>query len=660
MLRRAVVSLLLVAPFWAPLWAQSRELDVAPGSGWVDTGVDVQVGDSLHITASGETQYSGARQANGPAGLPRGFADLLRMLPVNDAGRGALVGRIGSSAAARPFFVGEDLNYRAPVAGRLFVSINQSSFDIGTGSYHVKIEHAAAKKAVATAASREVHVAAFPQSLLDSIPRRVNDADGNLGDRVNFILIGSQDQVQAALKAAGWVVVDRTQKDAILRGIFASLSKEAYTTMPMSELMLFGRAQDFGYAQADPLRVVASRHHFRIWKAPFTLEGQTVWAGAGTHDIGFARDERNNGITHQIDPNTDGERDYIRDSLTQTGMVVKTEYMTPTDPVLTARTATGTEFTSDGRTLLVYLAGDTGDVSASFADTFCSVLKQRNPDTGSWGPCSQFIDPAGRDDLKLAPLSKKYRVLIVPGILSSCVSEYPAFDKGQEALKREGLDVNLLQVPNDSSEANAKLIAQYLREHQSGGGKYIVIGYSKGGPDLQVALAEEPGVKDEVAAFITVAGASGGSPVADLLPQAAEKYMRTAPLQSCQGDLSTGFKSLQRATRRAFLAAHPNPVVPTYSLIAKSDEANTSKALLQTWRILAGYGSAEDGQLLRDDAVVPGAKYLGAALADHFAVALPFDKATDATIRSGMDKNTYPRAALLEALVRFVTADLDK
>ena len=74
------------------------------------------------------------------------------------------------------------------------------------------------------------------------------------------------------------------------------------------------------------------------------------------HDIGFDRDQRNNGITHKIDPNSDGERDYIRDSLVQTGLVLKTDYMTPADPVLKAKTATGSEFTSDGRTLLVYLA----------------------------------------------------------------------------------------------------------------------------------------------------------------------------------------------------------------------------------------------------------------------------------------------------------------
>jgi hypothetical protein len=533
------------------------------------------------------------------------------------------------------------------------------SLDQATGSYHVTVEHKAAP-AVQVAARQNVRVPAFPQSLIDSIPRRVSDPNDAPGDRVNFVLIGSQDRVQAALTAAGWVAVDRTQKDAIIRGIFASLSKEAYVTMPMSELRLFGRAQDFGYAQADPLRVVASRHHFRIWKIPQQLEGQTVWAGAGTHDIGFDRDQRNNGVTHKIDPNVDGERDYIRDSLTQTGMVVKTDYITPTDPVTTARTATGTEFKSDGRTLLVYLSDDVGNVTAGFSDIFCSVLKQKNPGGGDWGPCSRYLEAPGKEDVKLDLVSKKYRVLIVPGILSSCVSDSPAFQEGQATLKAEGVDVDLLQVPNDSSESNAKMIGQYLREHTaSDARKYILVGYSKGGPDIQVALAQEKGIADKVAAFVTVAGASGGSPVADILPAVAEKYMHTVPLKSCQGDLSTGFKSLQRQARKAFLTAHPTSPVPTYSLIAKSDQSTTSKSLLETWRVLSSYGSAQDGQLLRDDAIVPGAKFLGAALADHFAVALPFDKSPDASIRSGMDKAAYPRAALLESLVRFVVNDLE-
>ena len=655
MIRASFLCLLLVAP----LAAQNHTLDVQASDGWVDTGIDLTAGDSLLITATGQVQYSNAAQPSGPEGMSRGFMDLLRVMQFNDAGRGAVIGRIGSGDAARPFLIGARTETKTLIAGRLFVTINHSPLDQASGTYHVTIARTAS---LARAAAAEVKVTLFAQSLIDSVPRRVSDPNGAPGDRTNFILIGSQDQVQTALKAAGWVVVDKTDKEAVLRGLLATFSKESYVTLPMSELHLYDRAQDFGYAQADPLRVVASRHHFRIWKAPFDLAGQTVWVGAGTHDIGFDRDQRNNGVTHKIDPKADGERDYIRDSLTQTGMVVKADYVTPTDPVLEAHAATGAEFTSDGRTLLVYLTAGTGNMSAGFADIFCSVLKQNSAASSQWGPCARYIDSPGKEDLSLPAMSAKYRVLIVPGILSSCVSDTPAFQEGQDVLKKQyGMDVALLQVPNDSSESNAKMIGEYLRSHPSADGKkFILVGYSKGGPDIQTALAQEPGMKDQVAAFISVAGASGGSPIADLLPQFVEKYMKTVPIPSCQGDLSTGFRSLKREIRQAFLAAHPQLVVPTYSIIAKADQATTSKSLLQTWHMLAAYGGDEDGQLLKDDAIVPGAKFLGAALADHFAIALPFDKSTDATIRSQMDKTAYPRAALLESLIRFVTADLEQ
>jgi hypothetical protein len=124
--------------------------------------------------------------------------------------------------------------------------------------------------------------------------------------------------------------------------------------MPMSELLLFGRVQDFGYAMSDPIATVATRHHFRLWRAPFTADGVTVWAGAGTHDIGFDRDQRNNSITHKIDPEVDKEREFIGKSLQLTGMIAKTEYLTPKDPVTEAKTAHGGEFRSDGRTLILY------------------------------------------------------------------------------------------------------------------------------------------------------------------------------------------------------------------------------------------------------------------------------------------------------------------
>jgi hypothetical protein len=432
-------------------------------------------------------------------------------------------------------------------------------------------------------------------------------------------------------------------------------------------LTLFGRVQDYGLAHAEPIAVVAQRHHLRLWKAPFQVEGQELWVGAATHDIGFDRDNRNNGVTHKIDPNVDDEREFVGRSLMDTGLVAKTSYILPSKPSQEARTATGATFHSDGRVMVIHLIPDTAAsagsaASVKFANLFCSVREKENPDTGNWGPCDQFLDTAPQGRVDLGAIPTKYRVLIVPGFFSACASSTaPAFGEGVAHLeKQHGLTVETWVPPNDSSEANGAALARYLRGHMlTDQRKYIVIGYSKGAPDVQTALALEPDAKNAVAAFISVAGAVGGSLIADVLPAQAEGWIERFKLGKCEGDVATAFKSLKREVRQAFLAAHPTPVVPSYSLPAVSDRAHTSKALLQTWQLLAVLTSRQDSQLAYDDAILPGSTVLGAALADHLAVALPFDKASDATIRSFADQGHYPRAALLESLVRYVISDLE-
>ncbi len=164
---------------------------------------------------------------------------------------------------------------------------------------------------------------------IDGLPRRVNDEFQNQGDMVNFVLVGSEQQVKDALDAASWRIADTDNKEAVLKAVLETYQKKDYLQMPMSTLYLFGRKQDYGYELAQAYSVVASRHHFRIWKAPVTWNGQTMWAGAGTHDIGFEKDQRNGKVTHKIDPAVDGERDNIGQTLQASGKVKSLYYYLP-------------------------------------------------------------------------------------------------------------------------------------------------------------------------------------------------------------------------------------------------------------------------------------------------------------------------------------------
>jgi hypothetical protein len=172
---------------------------------------------------------------------------------------------------------------------------------------------------------------------------------------VNFVIIGSQKDVQAALDAATWHVADTSNTMAAINAAVQTYGSKDYLAMPMSTLYLFGRKQDFGYEMAEPIAMVASRHHFRIWKAPFTWKDHEVWVGAGTHDIGFAKDRRNNNVTHKIDPAVDGERDNIGISLQKTKLAKSMAYYLPPNPVQDAKNATGDGYHSDGRLLVVFL-----------------------------------------------------------------------------------------------------------------------------------------------------------------------------------------------------------------------------------------------------------------------------------------------------------------
>jgi hypothetical protein len=370
-------ALAQAAPSATPAAGNDYSFDVSTTQLWTDTGVDLQTGDVLEITASSAKKCD-------PVGVSGASA---AALPVANALPGALIAKL--EAQGVPVLIGSSKEVKVEAPGHLFLGINAGEKPPCQGSFAVKVHRQAQaasnradvlKQQLATAAeiflagqlgvqpsgsasattAPAVKVSTTPLDAglrkdIDSLPRRINDQFKNLGDMVNFVIIGSQQQVQSALEAGNWHVADTDDKKAVLEAAMTTYENKDYLAMPMSTLYLFNRRQDFGYEQAEPIAMVASRHHFRLWKAPFTWNGQTVWVGAGTHDIGFAKDKRNGNVTHKIDPNVDGERDNIGGSLQKGGKVKSASYYLPPNPVQEAKNATGDGYHSDGRILVISL-----------------------------------------------------------------------------------------------------------------------------------------------------------------------------------------------------------------------------------------------------------------------------------------------------------------
>ena len=211
-----------------------------------------------------------------------------------------------------------------------------------------------------------------------------------------------------------------------------------------------------------------------------------------------------------------------------------------------------------------------------------------------------------------------------------------------------------------SSKANARVIADAVkaRHARAPDTRLVLMSYSKGTADALVALGTDSQMASQVAALVSVAGAVNGSPLADSLAGAYTAMFGQLVSDHCpvidQGELN----SLTRSERINWLARTALPKqVAYYSIVALPSPERVSLALAPWHDRLSRYDTRNDGQLLAQDAVIPGSTVLGYANADHWAVALPIELQSPRLSRTFASPNRYPRPQLVEAALRVVEAD---
>jgi hypothetical protein len=100
---------------------------------WVDTGVNVNRGDRVAFSASGDIMVA----PGASAGVGGTSAVTSAQYPIPSAMAGALIGRVGNSA---PFLIGSNSQpILMPADGRLMLGINDDGFGDNTGSFSVTI-----------------------------------------------------------------------------------------------------------------------------------------------------------------------------------------------------------------------------------------------------------------------------------------------------------------------------------------------------------------------------------------------------------------------------------------------------------------------------------------------------------------------------------------
>lgn len=189
--------------------------------------------------------------------------------------------------------------------------------------------------------------------MMAALPERTSTPKGQDADVVNLAFIGSQEQVQKAFDAAGWKTGDAMSRRTAMHEIHAFLVSNNYAHGAMSKQFLNRKAAASTWEKG--LDSLAKRHHLRIWSAPETVEGQSVWLSAATREIGASVSFRRRAFIHHDDPDIDSEREMVVRDLTLAGCVDAVHLARRPGMPHSVENATGADLHTDGAIAVVQL-----------------------------------------------------------------------------------------------------------------------------------------------------------------------------------------------------------------------------------------------------------------------------------------------------------------
>ena len=328
-------------------------------------------------------------------------------------------------------------------------------------------------------------------------------------------------------------------------------------------------------------------------------------------------------------------------------------------------------WTADSPPLALVPVADAGidDQRGRFREIFCDVLESRGEEWPDYQPCEEALTrvadepPGSGAPVDMGQSRQHLLAVIVPGVGWECIEGWLGIDaRLRNLVSGFGFEVEIMKVDGLSSSANN---ARQIRDgvaamtDQYDDHKILLIGYSKGAPDILEAIVDYPELREHVVAVLSIAGAVGGSPLANAADQKDLNIMTYFPGSTCSKGDGGALESLRPTVRRAWLANHSLPRdIAYYSLVTYPEPDRISSVLNTTYKKLSKVDARNDSQLIYYDQVIPGSTLLGFMNADHWAVAVPIARGHTFIGATFVNENDYPREAMIEAIMRFVEEDL--